>query len=75
MARTGELNSATSQFYINVTNNINLDFAGGGYAVFGRLISGTATLDAIKAVAVVSNGSEVSLPTTPPVIQWVAQLK
>jgi len=75
MARTGELNSATSQFYINVTNNINLDFAGGGYAVFGRLISGTATLDAIKAVAVVSNGSEVSLPTTPPVIQWAAQLK
>ena len=75
MARTGEPNSATSQFYINVANNINLDSAGGGYAVFGRLISGTATLDAIKAVAVVSNGSEVSLPTTPPVIQWAAQLK
>jgi len=75
MARTGVLNSATSQFYINVANNINLDSAGGGYAVFGRLISGTTTLDAIKAVAVVSNGSEVSLPTTPPVIQWAAQLK
>ena len=75
MARTGELNSATSQFYINVANNIGLDSTGGGYAVFGRLISGTTTLDAIKAVPVVSNGSEVSLPTTPPVIQWAAQLK
>jgi cyclophilin family peptidyl-prolyl cis-trans isomerase len=75
MARTGELNSATSQFYINVANNIGLDSAGGGYAVFGRLISGNTTLDAIKAVPVVSNGSEVSLPTTPPVIQWAAQLK
>ena len=72
MARTGELNSATSQFYINVVNNIDLDSAGGGYAVFGRLISGTATLDAIKTVAVVPNGT---LPTTPPVIQWAAQLK
>jgi cyclophilin family peptidyl-prolyl cis-trans isomerase len=75
MARTGELNSATSQFYINVANNIGLDSAGGGYAVFGRLISGNTTLDAIKAVPVVSNGSEVSLPTAPPVIQWAAQLK
>jgi peptidyl-prolyl cis-trans isomerase A (cyclophilin A) len=72
MARTGELNSATAQFYINAANNIDLDSAGGGYAVFGRLISGTATLDAIKAVAVVSNSSA---PTTPPVIQWAAQLK
>jgi len=75
MARTSVLNSATSQFFINVADNIALDTNGGGYAVFGRVISGTATLDAIKAVPVISNGSEVSLPTTPPVIQWAVQLK
>ena len=75
MARTTELNSATTQFFINVVDNTGLDTVGGGYAVFGRMISGTTTLDAIKAVAVVSNGSEVSLPTTPPVIQWAVQLK
>ena len=75
MARTSVLNSATSQFFINVADNIALDTNGGGYAVFGRVISGTATLDAIKAVPVVTNGSEVSLPTTPPVIQWAVQLK
>ena len=75
MARTTELNSATTQFFINVVDNTVLDANGGGYAVFGRVISGTATLDAIKAVAVVSNGAEVSQPTTPPVILWVIQLK
>lgn len=75
MARTSVLNSATSQFFINVSDNTALDTSGGGYAVFGRVISGNATLDALKVVPVVSNGSEVSLPTTPPVIQWAVQLK
>jgi len=75
MARTNVLNSATSQFFINVAENIALDANGGGYAVFGRVISGLSTVDALKAVPVVSNGSEVSLPTTPPVIQWAVQLK
>lgn len=75
MARTGVLNSATSQFFINVADNVVLDTNGGGYAVFGRVISGLSTVDALKAVPVVSNGSEVSLPTTPPVIQWAVQLK
>lgn len=75
MARTNVLNSATSQFFINVAENTALDANGGGYAVFGRVISGLATVDALKAVPVVSNGFEVSLPTTPPVIQWAVQLK
>jgi cyclophilin family peptidyl-prolyl cis-trans isomerase len=79
MARTSELNSATTQFFINVADNTFLDTNGGGYAVVGRVISGTATVDAIKSVAVVpngiSNGNEVSQPTTPPVIHWAVQLK
>ena len=75
MARTSALNSATSQFFVNVADNSALDTAGGGYAVFGHLISGESTLAAIKAVPVVSNGSELSSPVTPPVIQWVLQVK
>lgn len=76
MARTSVLNSATSQFFINVVNNTGLDTSGGGYAAFGRVINGMdTTIEAIRTVSVVSNGSETSLPTTPPVILWAYQLK
>jgi cyclophilin family peptidyl-prolyl cis-trans isomerase len=40
MARTSALNSATSQFFFNTVDNVALDTAGGGYAVFGILKSG-----------------------------------
>jgi peptidyl-prolyl cis-trans isomerase A (cyclophilin A) len=78
MARTAVLNSATSQFFVNtVDNSGSLDTGGGGYAVFGRQISGVSTLSAIKSVAVVANPGtgELSQPSSPPVIQWALQLK
>ncbi|MDP1578688.1 MAG: peptidylprolyl isomerase [Candidatus Didemnitutus sp.] len=53
MARTGELNSATSQWFINtVDNTTSLGQAnGGGYAVFGRVLgSGMVIADAIAAL-------------------------
>lgn len=76
MARTGVLNSATSQFFINVADNTPLDTSGGGYAAFGRVISGMeTTVEAIRTVSVKSNGLEVSLPNTLPVILWAYQLK
>ncbi len=62
MARTTDLNSATSQFYINVVDNLSLDTNGGGYAVFGKVVSGMDVVDLIKAVPTqtVSNfGSDV----------------
>jgi cyclophilin family peptidyl-prolyl cis-trans isomerase len=65
----------TSQFFVNVVDNTTLNTAGGGYAVFGKLISGTSTLTTLKLVPIVSNGSELSLPTTPPIIEWALQLK
>ncbi len=71
MARTGELNSATSQFFINTVNNSGLDASASsaGYAVFGRVVVGTDTLQKLRAVSVVDNGAdEVSLPVNPPVI-------
>ncbi|MFB3078236.1 MAG: peptidylprolyl isomerase, partial [Lysobacterales bacterium] len=50
MARTGDPDSATSQFYINVRNNLSLDWAprNPGYTVFGEVIDGMATVDAIS---------------------------
>lgn len=66
MARTSVLNSATSQFFINVVDNTSLDTAGGGYAVFGKVVSGMDVVDLIKAVptqTVIGFGSDV--PVTP----------
>jgi peptidyl-prolyl cis-trans isomerase A (cyclophilin A) len=49
MARTPDPNSATSQFYINLADNLNLDPSASspGYAVFGVLTSGMELVDAI----------------------------
>lgn len=51
MARTGDPNSATSQFFINTADNNNLNRPqpdGHGYAVFGKVIEGTEVVDAIE---------------------------
>ncbi len=53
MARTNDPNSATSQFFINVVDNANLDYPkpdGNGYAVFGEVIAGMDVVDKIRAV-------------------------
>lgn len=50
MARTSVLNSATSQFFINLGDNALLDTASGGYAVFGKVISGMNVVDQMNLV-------------------------
>ena len=55
MARTGVVDSATAQFFINVENNDFLNHAdetprGYGYAVFGKVIEGMDVVDKIRAV-------------------------
>jgi len=53
MARTSDPDSATAQFFINVKDNQGLDYPnamGNGYTVFGKVISGTQTIDAIRKV-------------------------
>ena len=53
MARTSDPDSATSQFFINVNDNVALDFPnsmGNGYTVFGKVISGTQTIDTIRKI-------------------------
>ncbi|MDM8006709.1 MAG: peptidylprolyl isomerase [Phycisphaerae bacterium] len=51
MARTSELNSATSQFFINLVDNTGLDTPGNGYAVFGRIVEGMNVADDIAREA------------------------
>ena len=53
MARTSDPDSATAQFFINVKDNQALDYPnamGNGYTVFGKVISGTQTIDDIRKV-------------------------
>ena len=72
MARTGAPHSATAQFFINTANNGPLDYPsrdGWGYAVFGKVIDGTATVDKIKAVRTTSKGMYQDVPETPVVIE------
>ena len=68
MARTANPNSATSQFFINVANNAMLNAPqpdGHGYAVFGKVVSGTEVVDKSKAVATGNRGMHQNVPTTP----------
>lgn len=72
MARTGDPDSATSQFFINVADNERLDAAnardGNGYAVFGKVVSGMDVVDKIRAVATGSKGPHENVPPTPVLI-------
>ena len=65
MARTGVVDSATSQFFINVKNNDFLNHAGPsnfGYAVFGKVIEGTDVVEKIKAVPTATKGPHGDVP-------------
>jgi peptidyl-prolyl cis-trans isomerase A (cyclophilin A) len=53
MARTSDPDSATAQFFINVKDNEGLNYPnamGNGYTVFGKVISGTQTIDTIRKI-------------------------
>lgn len=77
MARGTAADSATSQFYFNsVDNSASLDYKNAsqpGYAVFGRVISGQATVDKINAEPQLYSGSEVT--ATEVLLYWAIQLK
>ena len=67
MARTNDPNSATSQFFINLENNPSLDYSsetsqGWGYAVFGTVIDGFDTVEAIASVSTGSAGHHQDVP-------------
>ena len=52
MARTNDINSATSQFFVNLKDNDFLDHKPGsyGYAVFAKVVDGMDVIDAIAGV-------------------------
>lgn len=67
MARTNVVDSATSQFFINLVDNANLDHRGEhpmayGYAVFGTVVSGMDVVDAIKSVETTTVGYYQDVP-------------
>ncbi|WP_394789540.1 peptidylprolyl isomerase [Rhodoferax sp.] len=74
MARTSDPHSATAQFFINVANNGFLNHtaissAGWGYAVFGKVVSGTEVVDAIKAVKTGNKGGHGDVPVEDVIIE------
>jgi peptidyl-prolyl cis-trans isomerase A (cyclophilin A)/peptidyl-prolyl cis-trans isomerase B (cyclophilin B) len=73
MARTGEVDSATSQFFINLKDNAFLDHGGRdyGYAVFARLVDGMDVVDAIAGVPTGSRGGHQDVPLEPVTITEV----
>ncbi len=70
MARTSNINSATSQFFINLKNNSALDHGsrGFGYAVFAKVVKGFNVMDKIAGVKTTTRGHYRDVPATPVVI-------
>lgn len=76
MARTQDVHSATSQFFINVTDNRFLDYksstpAGYGYCVFGKVIKGMGVVDRIKSVRTGNSGYFQDVPVTDVLIESI----
>jgi cyclophilin family peptidyl-prolyl cis-trans isomerase len=67
MARTADVHSATSQFFINLRDNPFLDHGERdyGYAVFGRVTDGMDVVDAIARVPTESRGGHQDVPVQP----------
>jgi len=76
MARTSVVDSATSQFFINVKDNAFLDHrdetpAGFGYAVFGKVVEGMDVVMKIAQVPTQRVGMHEAVPKEPVIIQSV----
>ena len=79
MARTQDPHSATAQFFINVADNGFLNHTapsmqGWGYAVFGKVVSGTEVVDQIRGVKTGRHGFHDDVPKEPVVIEKAVAL-
>ena len=79
MARTGDPHSATAQFFINVADNGFLNHTapsaqGWGYAVFGKVVSGSDVVDKIKAVKTGRKGFHDDVPKEDVIIEKAVAL-
>ena len=70
MARTNDINSATSQFFVNLVDNDFLDHRPGsyGYAVFGQVVEGMDVVDRIAAVKTGRKRGHDDVPVEPVVV-------
>jgi cyclophilin family peptidyl-prolyl cis-trans isomerase len=77
MARGSSLNSATSEFFINLANNSDLDLGSGGYAAFGYITNMTLVTAMTQAPCVSSTltGNNGCLPVPNLVIVTAAQTR
>ncbi|MEO8387660.1 peptidylprolyl isomerase, partial [Polaromonas sp.] len=74
MARTNAPHSASSQFFINVSDNGFLNHtapnaSGWGYAVFGKVVAGADVVDKIKAVKTGRKGFHDDVPMQDVIIE------
>lgn len=77
MARTGQPDSATSQFFINLVDNQALDYRNlyePGYTVFGHVVSGMKVVDAIAAVPTTRKGPHADVSREPITIKGARRL-
>jgi peptidyl-prolyl cis-trans isomerase A (cyclophilin A) len=75
MARTNDINSATSQFFVNLKDNDFLDHSRGnfGYAVFGRVTEGMDVIDKIAAVETGRRKGFDDVPVEPVIMTKVSK--
>ena len=76
MARTNDPHSASAQFFINLKDNVFLDFKsettqGWGYCVFGKVIEGMGVIDKIAIVDTGSYGPHQDVPKDPIIIKEI----
>ncbi len=74
-------NSATSEFFINLVDNPQLDFQSNvsplnqGFAVFGQIIDGIEVIDKVRKLATVDKPGFPGLPATPVTIRSIKQIR
>jgi cyclophilin family peptidyl-prolyl cis-trans isomerase len=74
MARTSDPDSATSQFFINTSDNSFLDYPGqdgAGYCVFGKITEGFDVIDKINLVKTRSQNGHQDVPVEQVIIEEV----
>lgn len=78
--KLSDSNSATSEFFINVVDNPQLDFQSKasplnqGFAVFGQIIEGMDVIDKIRKLATTGKPGFPALPASPVVIRSISRL-
>ena len=77
MARTNDINSATSQFFVNLKDNDFLDHSRGnfGYAVFAKVTDGMDVVDKIAAVETGRKRGFDDVPVEPVIMKSVQKVK